>query len=973
MLEPGGLEDGFFLRLFEASPHPYLILGAVPSFPILAVNDRYLEATGTQRSAIIGHGLFEIFPDNPEDGGSSSVSDLRTSLGRVMSDQKPDTMGVQKYDIPLRDGRGGFEVRYWSPVNTPVFDGAGRVAWIIHHVEDVTEFMLQKERLTQAEAGDPDRIRGGRERMEAEVMHRSTEVKDANRALKTALEELERNREELSSLNARLSEMDRLKSDFFANISHELRTPLTLILGPLGHRLRESGLDADLRSDLERMERNARILLARVNDLLDLAKLDAGRMGLHRDNVDLAFLVRLESARFESLAQVRNITFAIEAPGHLPACVDPEKVRRILANLLSNAFKFTPPGGRIQVLLAAAAGQGTLAVEDSGPGIPEPMKELIFDRFRQVEEGPGRHQGGTGLGLAIVKEFTELHGGRVAAMASAFGGALFQVMLPLQPQEGGILPTGDVKDNAAVPELLHWEPSAALDSLKGPTAAAATILVVEDNGDMRDFLAKTLARTYHVVTAIDGDSGLRQALAVLPDLLISDVMMPGMTGDVLVQELRRHPETEDLPIILLTAKADEALRVKMLRLGVGDYLFKPFSFDELLARVAALLESRQKGRIASLLQESRFQAMFEQASVGMAQIDLHGTLLRVNHRLGGFLGYSPDELVGRRFQDLTYLPDLEADLQQLEELAEGSAHSRAREKRYIRKDGSLTWGNRTVSLVRDPVGGSEYIFVVVEDINTRKDAEQTLQRLRVDLEVRVKERTAELQSANQELDTFAYTASHDLRAPLRAMGGFSQALIEDLGPRLAEKERHNLNQIILSSARMAGLIDGLLQLSRIARGELKREWVDLSALANLIRGELERCDPSRPATWEVAHDLKAWGDRQLLEVLLRNLLGNAWKYTAGTATARIGLLGDSSTHRFQVVDNGAGFEMAYAGKLFQPFQRLHRQDEFPGSGIGLATVFRIIQRHGGTIEAQAKPGLGARFLFTLPGPDGPES
>jgi signal transduction histidine kinase len=204
------------------------------------------------------------------------------------------------------------------------------------------------------------------------------------------------------------------------------------------------------------------------------------------------------------------------------------------------------------------------------------------------------------------------------------------------------------------------------------------------------------------------------------------------------------------------------------------------------------------------------------------------------------------------------------------------------------------------------------------------------------------------------------------------MGGFSRALIEDLGPRLEGEERDSLDQIIAASARMANLIDGILQLSRITRGELTREWVDLSALAALIRQELERGEPGRSAVWDLEAGLTAWGDRRLLEALLRNLLGNAWKFASRADPARIALRGLPGGYRFQVADNGAGFDMAYADKLFKPFQRMHRQDEFPGMGIGLATVQRIVGRHGGTLEADAEPGKGARFVFTLPGPEHPE-
>jgi signal transduction histidine kinase len=206
------------------------------------------------------------------------------------------------------------------------------------------------------------------------------------------------------------------------------------------------------------------------------------------------------------------------------------------------------------------------------------------------------------------------------------------------------------------------------------------------------------------------------------------------------------------------------------------------------------------------------------------------------------------------------------------------------------------------------------------------------------------------------------------RAPGAARrDGFSRALIEDLGPRLVEDERDSLDQIILASARMSDLIDGILHLSRVSRSELNREWVDLSALAARVRLELEQGDPGRATTWEVEAGLRAWGDPRLLGALLRNLLGNAWKFSVHQPQARIGLRAEA--HGFEVFDNGAGFDMAYAGKLFLPFQRLHREEEFPGMGIGLATAYRIVQRHGGTLQAQSAPGQGARFQFTLASPE----
>lgn len=241
------------------------------------------------------------------------------------------------------------------------------------------------------------------------------------------------------------------------------------------------------------------------------------------------------------------------------------------------------------------------------------------------------------------------------------------------------------------------------------------------------------------------------------------------------------------------------------------------------------------------------------------------------------------------------------------------------------------------------------------------------------LEQRVLERTAELRAANQELDAFAYAVSHDLRAPLRAMSGFSQALVEDFGESLPAGAREFLDEIVLASRRMGELVDGLLGLSRGTRGELQRENVDLSLLAERILRGLAAAEPSRQVEWSVEPGLSARGDARMIEAMLENLLGNAWKYTAAVPQATIRFYAEQAggIPEFCVADNGAGFDMRHAGKLFQPFQRLHRQDEFPGIGIGLATAQRILHRHGGAIRAEAEPGRGATFRFTLPG-DGTE-
>jgi signal transduction histidine kinase len=265
-----------------------------------------------------------------------------------------------------------------------------------------------------------------------------------------------------------------------------------------------------------------------------------------------------------------------------------------------------------------------------------------------------------------------------------------------------------------------------------------------------------------------------------------------------------------------------------------------------------------------------------------------------------------------------------------------------------------------------PLDRAAYDGAVVQhtDISDAVRSRIAVETLNCDLEAQ----KATLQEANHELDSFAYAVSHDLRAPLRAMSGFSQALIEDCGEQLDGQARSYLEQIEVASARMGELIDGILVLSRCTRGEIRRDHIDLSAMATRLLNEHKKAEPARHVVFTVEPGLSCCGDGRMVDVVMRNLLDNAWKYSAKTETATIAVYSEVGADEdfICVSDNGAGFDMRHAGKLFQPFQRLHRQEEFQGLGIGLATVQRIINRHGGRITATGSPGHGATFRFTLP-------
>ena len=291
------------------------------------------------------------------------------------------------------------------------------------------------------------------------------------------------------------------------------------------------------------------------------------------------------------------------------------------------------------------------------------------------------------------------------------------------------------------------------------------------------------------------------------------------------------------------------------------------------------------------------------------------------------------------------------------------------EFRVVWPDGSVHHLRARADVIRDGGGAPLRMVGVNYDVTDIKQAEEEIRLLNAGLERRVTERTAELTAANRELDSFAYAVSHDLRAPLRAMSGFSQALMEDFGEQLPEEARDDLAEIGKASVRMSDLIDGLLVLSRSTRGEMLHDRVDLSGLAQRLLAEMAREEPARRVAVQVAPGLEVRGDGRMMEVLMGNLLGNAWKYTAHVSAPCIRVYAAEQDGQpcICVADNGAGFDMAHARRLFQPFQRLHRQDEFPGLGIGLATVQRIVHRHGGSVSARAEQGKGATFCFSLPG------
>ncbi|NWG88023.1 MAG: PAS domain S-box protein [Hydrogenophilaceae bacterium] len=389
------------------------------------------------------------------------------------------------------------------------------------------------------------------------------------------------------------------------------------------------------------------------------------------------------------------------------------------------------------------------------------------------------------------------------------------------------------------------------------------------------------------------------------------------------------------------------------------------SFDQMADAVAAQQRQlREQGEYIALLLDSTAEAIYG--------VDTEGICTFVNPACLRILGYAnTGDLVGQSIHNLIHHSyadgrpyPKEACRVRLSTRQGQIAH--ADDEVHWRADGSSFpveyWSH---PMYRDGrLIGAVVTFI---DITERKQVEEELRRYREHLEEMVQSRTAELKTVNQELESFAYSVSHDLRAPLRSIDGFSQVLLEDHGEQIDATGRDHLQRVRAATQRMSALIDDLLKLSRLSRATLQPEAVDLSALAQDILNHLHEAEPERPVISQVMPGLLVQGDRGLLQVALENLLGNAWKYSAKTGQARIefGSTDQDGAPVYFVRDNGAGFDMAHAGKLFGAFQRLHHRDEFEGTGIGLATVQRVIHRHGGRVWAESAIGQGATFFFTL--------
>jgi signal transduction histidine kinase len=425
--------------------------------------------------------------------------------------------------------------------------------------------------------------------------------------------ELNRNKQMLEESNRKLVELDQMKSRFFANISHELRTPLTLLIGPLEtlQQSKADWMDAETQATLKIMQGNSMRLLKLINDLLDLVKLESGRMEIKKEPVEIEGFLKGLAQSVSAAAQDKRVKLETRAKELKSALLDRDKLEKIVLNLAFNAIKFTPSNGKVEITAEREGDFLTIRVRDTGVGIAPQNLPFIFDRFWQADSSANRKYQGTGIGLALVKELAEAQGGTVLAESQLEEGTVMTVRLPYEAVEMPTPVAGESAQSNPVAEPDEWLSklyrraelfptlTALQDTLRQDSYAPGRkpkLLVADDEPDMLNFLKTQLQKQYEVLEAVDGQQALEKARQFLPDLILLDMMMPEKDGIEVCGELKNQVSTQTIPVILLTARADDETKMRALQMGANDFLSKPFSTTELHVRVKNLVESHQYQR-----------------------------------------------------------------------------------------------------------------------------------------------------------------------------------------------------------------------------------------------------------------------------------------------------------------------------------------------------------------------------------------
>ncbi len=776
--------------------------------------------------------------------------------------------------------------------------------------------------------------------------------------------EVRRQREELAKL-------DELKTQFFANVSHEFRTPLTLILGPAGDALAnaEEALGPRQRERVALIQRNGLRLLKLVNTLLDFSRIEAGRTQAMYEPTDLAALTTDLASSFRAAMEKAGLRFTVDCPRlPEPVFVDRDMWEKIVLNLLSNAFKFTLEG-EVEVRLRAVDGRAELSVRDTGVGIPDEALPHIFDRFHRVEGSRGRSYEGSGIGLALVRELTRLHGGSTEVQSKLGNGSAFVVSLPLgavhlPPEQictSSELSSSVTGSRAYIEEALRWLPGEedVLPSPPGPLhngnvyeAAAAPrnggksrVVVADDNADMRDYLRRLLSDAGYQVEAVsDGSEGLAVIRREPPDLVLSDVMMPNLDGFALLREIRADPRTVAVPFLLLSARAGDEARVEGLDAGADDYLVKPFTARELVARVGGNIAlARMRREAAEREQELRRQIeeILDRINDAFYAVDRELRLVYANRRLEELVRRSRNQLVGLPIEEVfPDEPDGESHRRRF--AAIGDALS-GRFETFSQALGAWIEG----SIHRNDTGYSVY----VHDVTGRKRIEEELRNAK-----------AEANAAAMARSELLAAAGRSLRQPL-------DLIMQDMRrvATNASNDQEALMRAQHAAGRLASALDKLTELAQFDSGKLEphRRVFPIREVLAVISDTWSPLAADRQIVLDVPQprDL-VLSDREMLADVLHHLVGNA---VGNTERGRVWIECRRRARMLviEVHDTGRGIPDTEIENIFKEFYQLHSSHS-DGMGLGLPIVRRITDLLGHPVVVRSVVGEGSCFQIEVP-------
>lgn len=772
-----------------------------------------------------------------------------------------------------------------------------------------------------------------------------------------------------------LAELDRAKTAFFSNISHEFRTPLTLLLGPIEDLLADRDTAPLHKGHLEIAHRNALRMLKLVNNLLDFSRIEAGRADANYQPTNLAALTTELASSFRSACERAGLNFIVDCQRlDEDVYIDHDMWEKIVLNLISNAFKFTAEG-EIRVMLQTDTEHVHLMVSDTGVGIPAEELPHIFERFHRVTTTRGRTHEGTGIGLSLVRELVKLHGGEVKVKSRLGKGSQFKITIPLGTAH--LDPQYLNKDSASlsspratmayVEEALRWLPHAkhntntfeeippeAFDMPLG----RARILWVDDNADMRDYVSRLLNGRFDVEAVSDGIAALEAIARNPPDLILSDIMMPGLDGLGLLATLRADPATRDLPVILLSARAGEERRIEGMQAGADDYLIKPFSARELLARVEThvkMARARKASAEAVARRSEQFETLFKCSPYGMYLVDSDLRIRAINQAARPLFYDVPGTLVG---QELAEVIRPLVDPLHHEAIMHIFRHTLETGKSYA----SPEW--------EEPGPNGDKIRVYewrVDRIQLAESGNGLVCYAR-DISEQVHQRET-LRDVNRRKDEFVATLAHELRNPLMPIRTAAELLRRFSAD---EHQVHSLAGMIdRQITHMARLLDDLLNVSQVMQGKISLQR-KLISVTTFLQHAVET---SRSLIESRQHELKVELDNENLHVrgdlirltqVVANLLNNAAKYTPKGGKITLHAYADGNNLIIQVKDNGIGIAPNLLASVFELFVQAEPGAEYSlgGLGIGLTLVRKLIELHNGTVSA-ASNGIGQGALFTI--------